>query len=344
MWRLSHNAGRHASILVLYDEPASESDGLGWVDAPCCLDYGKGPYKPNLTRAIGEVLDLMANLEELHLDIKQCVTPLPDFFFSDLLTLNYPRRKQYLQLKHLRVLGSALCRSTIEWCPNLFSLDIEVSNPDCLKSLDTLKSLRRLAVTVRKNDHHVFPTFSAPIINGIGQHCPDIEWLILKNHRRNQQHSPPQGSEPFRQVGTSFISLLNQCRVYGTLSGFCPSQAVQLFITGCQRLQKLQRLAVVLAPNILLTLFQPGDPGYDLSLIQRRPDQIHDLVLSPIVFPELRRLPSSVREFCVLTRWPCYWKCQRRGDGSFEDFFKNVFYDKIGPGVWPVGLLHEKST
>ncbi|KAL2115053.1 hypothetical protein VTJ04DRAFT_10716 [Mycothermus thermophilus] len=103
---------RHASILVLYDEPASESDGLGWVDAPCCLDYGKGPYKPNLTRAIGEVLDLMANLEELHLDIKQCVTPLPDFFFSDLLTLNYPRRKQYLQLKHLRVLGSALCRTT----------------------------------------------------------------------------------------------------------------------------------------------------------------------------------------------------------------------------------------
>lgn len=203
----SNHISSHACILLLYEEPADFHNGRGWVNAAGHLHFRNHSLKPNLVSAFSKAMDLMPNLEDLHLDIRPRSKRLRGQFDSQFMIMCEPEHRKYPKLRHLRLPGYPLSWTIVGWCPNLYSLDIEAWNFPQPRDLHILKSLRRLAFTVKDTEPQKLPILSEYIIDVICECCPNLEWLILRKDENNPAYQPWNNTFEFPEV--SILSFFN---------------------------------------------------------------------------------------------------------------------------------------
>lgn len=194
---------RHACIIVLYDQPSTHDDGWGWVDAPGHLRRPLPPRELDFSELLFQAMDLMPQLEDLHLDIRHLGGHAMFRFERRCIRLIAQERRGLPRLRHLRCLGIGLDWRIIDWCLNLCSLDIDDQGwlMESMHQLRKLKSLRRLALTVDRDEPHELVTLSGRVIESICWAVPEIEWLILKTSKTKGPYEPHE-PETFPQVST----------------------------------------------------------------------------------------------------------------------------------------------
>jgi hypothetical protein len=110
---------RHACIIVLYDQPSTHDDGWGWVDAPGHLRRPLPPRELDFSELLFQAMDLMPQLEDLHLDIRHLGGHAMVRFERRCIRLIAQERRGLPRLRHLRCLGIGLDWRIIDWYLNL---------------------------------------------------------------------------------------------------------------------------------------------------------------------------------------------------------------------------------